>query len=417
MEIKKLKFDKVNEYIYYYKTSNNLEVYMYKNKKNKEVKASFVAKYGSKDNNFYSYNLKKYIEVPNGIAHFLEHKMFEYKINPFEFFSKNSADCNAYTYFDRTCYYFDCNKNFYKNLSFLINYVSNPNFTDENVEKEKGIIKQEIIMYEDYLEEVLTNTVFNNLFVNDYMKYNIAGRVEDVMKITKEDLYECYNAFYNPTNMFLVVSGNFNVAKTVDIIEKLSTKKSLELKIKDFDEPDNVLNKYEEVIKNVKVPLIGFGIKINNKNKDINSISYFEEKLYLSIIVNYLFGKTSNLVMNLKKDKLISNDLDYSIIKAKYHDVLYIETRSLNYSEVIKRIENAILNFKISKEYFNRRKKVMISNYIRVFDEIKEVDSYIIDSIINYNKVHFDKYKILKNLEYNNINFDLSNYTVTVIKN
>ena len=223
----KINISKLDELIYEETLDNGLKIFICKTPNFNKKLAFFQTRYGSLDNEFIPINGKKVKKYPLGIAHFLEHKLFESEnnIDYFKLFQENGAYLNAATSYDKTYYFFSCSDNFYDNLTNLINMVQTPYFTDENVEKEKGIIGQEIDMYSNDPNQVLYDKLYYNAFVNDPMKYDIAGTKKDIKEITKEDLYECYNTFYHPSNMFLTIVGDVDVKKTIKLIKEIEDNK------------------------------------------------------------------------------------------------------------------------------------------------------------------------------------------------
>lgn len=220
--MEKIVNDILKEELYYEKLDNGLDVYFMPKKGFMKKFAVLATNYGSNELEFIPINENEKFRVNEGIAHFLEHKMFEQPDggNAFDKFSKLGASANAYTNFTMTAYLFSCTDNFYESLEHLIDYVQTPYFTDENVEKEKGIIEQEIKMYNDDPD---WNVYFNCLraMYKDYpVNVDIAGTVESIYKITKDELYKCYNTFYNPGNMALFVVGDVEVDKVMESIKK-----------------------------------------------------------------------------------------------------------------------------------------------------------------------------------------------------
>ena len=272
-EIELIGLDKT---VFYEKLDNGLDVYLipYTDKKNYYI--SYATRFGSITTEFIPNKGKKQIKVPAGIAHFLEHKMFESETNenPFTFGSKFGTGYNAMTSFDSTQYVCYGTKAFNENLEFLLSYVNEPYFTDENVEKEKGIIAEEIKMYDDMPEAVLENKLRENTYNIHPRRIDIAGTVEDITKITKEDLYNCYNTFYKPNNMFLLVVGAFDKDEALRIIKKTLEEKKVSkggvIVQKKYKEPEKIHKKYEEIKFNVQLPKVGLSLKINkDKFKNI----------------------------------------------------------------------------------------------------------------------------------------------------
>ncbi|MGN1443956.1 MAG: EF-P 5-aminopentanol modification-associated protein YfmH, partial [Acutalibacteraceae bacterium] len=185
--------------------------------------AMFGTKYGSVDTCFKLKNEADYTKVPEGIAHFLEHKLFESEdLDAFERFEKTGANANAFTSFDKTCYIFQCADNFSESLEILLDFVKHPYFTEATVQKEQGIIGQEIKMYQDDPDWQVLFNLLRGLYVNNPVRIDIAGTVESIAQINADLLYSCYNTFYNLSNMALAVVGNVTVNQVLEIADKVS---------------------------------------------------------------------------------------------------------------------------------------------------------------------------------------------------
>ena len=219
--MKAIELKGLDQTLYYEKLENGLEVYMlpYKNKSNYTM--HYLTKYGSIQTTFIPYGEKEKITVPDGIAHFLEHKMFEQEdgVDPFTYAAKTGTYSNASTNFECTRYYFEGNQAFQDNLNYLLDFVGSPYFTDETVEKEKGIIAEEIKQYDDEVEWVFEEEMKKAILQKDNHRVDIAGTIESINTITKEDLYNTYYTFYQPSNMFLVISGDFKVEDAINTIK------------------------------------------------------------------------------------------------------------------------------------------------------------------------------------------------------
>ena len=212
---------KLNQSYYKYKHQSGLNIMLCPMEGFKTAYALFGAKVGSIDDNF-SVDGGEPVAVPAGIAHFLEHKLFESELgDAFELYAKVGASANAYTSFDRTAYLFSCTENFGKALEILIGLVTKPYFTDKTVEKEQGIIGQEIRMYDDDPDWRVYFNLLGALYQNHPIKIDIAGSVESISEITAETLYNCHKAFYNLNNMVLSVAGNFDIEEALKICDKL----------------------------------------------------------------------------------------------------------------------------------------------------------------------------------------------------
>lgn len=360
------------------------------------------------------------VKVPMGVAHFLEHKVFEQKdgVDPFTFYSERGCDANANTSNYKTTYLFSGTNNLSDGLNYLLDYVQSPYFTDQNVNKEKGIIEQEIKMYDDSPYYKLYDGVIYNAFVSHPIKYPIAGTVDSINKITKEDLYICYNTFYNPSNMFLVVTGNVDPKEIIDLVKlnqsKKNFKKNSQIIIKSYEEPDEVAIPLKHDYFDVQIPKVSIGYKINIGNNKLNINDF---KTYLSILFDIKFGSTSEFSEKLKEEKLITGDMDISIINTDKHVLVTLINESDNVDEVIKRIDEEIKELNISEDDFNRKNKIRKSASIFKSDSIYALNNKIMSNIINYDKIIYNEYDKIDEFtfkQFNEIikNLDLSNKTV-----
>ena len=218
--MKKIDLNHIGESIFYEKLENGLDVYLYSKENCTNQYVTFTTKFGSIYHEFVPIGEEKMVKVPRGVAHFLEHKVFvqEQDPQPEEFFAKSGAICNAYTTFKNTTYLFSGPDHLTENVNFLLDYVQSPYFTKENVESEKGIITQEIHMCDDNPTDVMYEYIRKNSFFHNPFKDSIIGTVDDIKKINEKTLFTCYNTFYHPSNMFLVVTGNFNVEELLNSI-------------------------------------------------------------------------------------------------------------------------------------------------------------------------------------------------------
>ncbi len=259
-----IKNNKVKEELYIEKLENGLTVMIVPRKNVRKKFIMFGTKFGSIDNKFILPGESKEENVPDGIAHFLEHKMFEQKngVNSLDKLSALGVNANAYTTNNYTTYLYEAIDNFYEALDELMDYVQNPYYTDENVEKEKGIIGQEINMYEDYPEwQTYLNTI-KCMYKEFPVKLDIAGSIESISGITKESLYLCYDNFYTPSNMAIVVCGDFEPEKLIEEIKKRiikHEKKEIPKRIYP-KEPEEICEKEKIVNMNLSNPM--FAVRI-----------------------------------------------------------------------------------------------------------------------------------------------------------
>ena len=418
----KIEFNNLDLTLYRETLNNGLEIYVIPKKEVNNIYVTFSTKYGSNQSEFEYEN--KMIKVPDGIAHFLEHKMFEQKdgIDPFTFYSERGADANANTTNEKTSYLFSGPDFFEENLNYLIDYVQSPYFTDENVEKEKGIIEQEIKMYQDDPYSRLYEGILYNSFNENPYKNSVIGTVESVNSITKEDLYKCYNTFYHPSNMFIVVTGNVNPNSVIELIKKNQENKEFKdidkINIKSFKEKDEVFKDYEVLNMSVTIPKVTISYKINlDKIKDMSRL---EKLYYLKIIFDDNFSNSSLFNEMLKEKNIINSDLEVSDIDANSHFLFTIFGETFEINKLIELIKNKISNLDITEEALERKKKVIISNNVYMSDNIQGMNHKVMSDIIKYDKVINNNCEIVRSLNIEKAKYllkklDLSNNTTFII--
>lgn len=410
--------------VYSEKLDNGLEIYIIPDMNVNNTYATYSTRYGGLNNEFIPYNGDKMIKVPKGIAHFLEHKMFEQENDEdvFKFFSERGSDANANTNYFKTTYLFSGPNAFYDNLEFLINYVEKPYFTDENVEKEKGIIIEEIEMYEDKPFARMDETIMYNTFINHPMKYSVIGTKKSVSSITKEDLYTCYNTFYHPSNMFIVVTGNVDPIHTIEVIKSHENKRKIDkekpIKLQTYIEPDTVEKEKEIIEMDVTIPKICIAYKISVKKFKDEKI----QDLYRYIVnaAELKIGYTSLFNEKLRNEEIITESIDVSGIFTDSHIILNIVAESKEPEKVIELIIRELKNLCIPLEDFERIKKVGISDYIYLTDNIFRINSKIVNDLIFNKEVEYDPIGRIKSMDLEKINriigsIDLSNRTICII--
>ena len=421
--MKKITIKKINEDIYYEKLDNGLDVYLYVNKNIHNNYVTFTTKYGSIYNEFI--NAKgKLIKVPNGIAHFLEHKVFaeEEGPQPEEYYAESGSMTNAYTTFKNTTYLFNGTNNLIDNVKYLLDFVQNLYLTDENVESEKGIITQEINMCNDRPSDILYDKIRENTIKVNPFRESIIGTVKDVNSITKELLMECYQRFYHPSNMFLVVTGNFNIDEMLDVIrENQKNKKFPEtepVKMKEYDEPDKIVKAKEIVKCNTNIPKLAYTIKIP---QDKFKIDGRKLSIYMYILFNLLFGDTSLFDEECKKDGIITSTLYANILNIDSHFIVSLMNSGDKYEELIKRIDNKLKNISFDEKDFERKKKVLISNEVFSYENVEMINDMIVDNIMFDNKIETDIIKLISSLNLDELNdivkkIDFNNKSIVILK-
>ena len=379
----------------YYEKINGLDVYIVPKNNVNNIYVTYTTKYGSNDNKF-KIGDKTY-DMPAGVAHFLEHKVFEQEDgkDPFTLFSNNGADANAFTNYNQTTYLFSSPSNFEENMKILFSFLDNPYFTDDNVEKEKGIIIQELKMYEDNQFRKGFNKILENAFKIHPVRTPVGGTIKSVKKITKEDLYDCYNTFYNQDNMFMVVTGNINPEQVIEIIKNnLKIKEKINYELINYDESNEVLKKEEIIKMNVTIPKVYYGIKMNIGNYDMKIV-----KQYLSLFYDSLFDATSEFSEKMKSNKIIDEDINYYFVNTDKHLLTIFGAETKKEPELVKEIIKT-LSMIPDKETFERKKKIFISSIIYSSDSIFRVNNMITSSIINNGYFNTDLFNQIKSLNY-----------------
>ena len=420
--MKAIELKGLDQTLYCEKLENGLEVYMlpYKNKSNYTM--HYLTKYGSIQTTFIPYGEKEKITVPDGIAHFLEHKMFEQEdgVDPFTYAAKTGTYSNASTNFECTRYYFEGNQAFQDNLNYLLDFVGSPYFTDENVEKEKGIIAEEIKQYDDEVEWVFEEEMKKALLQKDNHRVDIAGTIESINTITKEDLYNTYYTFYQPSNMFLVISGDFKVEDAINTIKNNETlrnaKTNFKVKVFQEEEPLAVNEKIKELEFNVVNTKVGYGIKIPIKH--IKDKYLFN--LYIGLMLSIKFGLSSVFREKLKKEQLMTSFYMEREIVGEYLIIVF-KADSETPFELIEEIKKELANIEIPEEEINRLKKVWISSEVIMIDNINMSLENIVDDIIEFGDIIPNKVEIFRSLnkkDYDKIlsSIDFSNSSTVIIR-
>ncbi|AGN36312.1 insulinase family protein [Bacillus paralicheniformis] len=294
---KTIEFKQLKESLYYEKMPGGLDVYVLPKEGFNKTYAVFTTKYGSIDNQFVPLGKEEMVRVPDGIAHFLEHKLFEKEDGDvFQQFSRQGASANAFTSFTRTAYLFSSTSNVEENLETLVDFVQDPYFTEKTVEKEKGIIGQEINMYDDNPDWRLFFGLIENMYQEHPVRIDIAGTIESISHITKDLLYECYETFYHPSNMLLFVVGPVDPEAIIRQVRENQQKKPYtdqpEIVRKEVEEPGAVFKKEQEIKMNVQSSKCLVGLKSAHPMNTGEAL--LKHELTINLILECLFGKSSS---------------------------------------------------------------------------------------------------------------------------
>ncbi len=366
----------LREEYYTYKHKSGLDVYVFP-KKLSTAYALFATRYGSVDSKFKLEGDKDFTVVPDGIAHYLEHKLFE---NPngedtFTRFAKYGASANAYTGNTMTAYLFSCTSNFSESLEILLDFVTTPYFTPETVEKEQGIIAQEIRMYDDHPFRRLYHMMLESMYEKHNVRINVAGTVESISHITADILYECYRVFYNLSNMMLIVCGDVTVDEVNAVCDKVLKEQAPVNIIRDYpEEKAEVFMARNEYAMQVARPIFGIGIKDTDIPED--GAARMKKSATADILNDVLFGKSGEFYNALYEEGLISPDFDagYSICKSYAFNAAFGESDDPDavFERFCDCIEAAKKNG-LSVEDFERSKRALYANMVKWFDSTDDI--------------------------------------------
>ncbi|MEG1448755.1 MAG: pitrilysin family protein [Oscillospiraceae bacterium] len=373
---------------------SGLKILLYPMKGYSTTYALFGTKYGSLNTTFKTQKDDDFVTVPEGIAHYLEHKLFESEdgVDAFDKYAKTGACANAYTSFDKTCYLFACSDNFKQSLEILLDTVTHPYFTPENVEKERGIIGQEIQMYDDDPNWRVYFNLLSALYVNHPLKIDIAGTTETIAKIDAPLLYRCYNTFYNLHNMVLTIAGNFSADEALEVCDRmLETAEPMEIENKVADEPNEVCEK--EVVMNlpVSIPMFQIGYKGINNGEDRNA----KDQIIDDILIEIIAGETTELYSELYKKGIINGSFGTESMAGFDYNCCIFSGESEKPYEVQKALNDRINSLKkdgISDEEFARAKKNIYGKMVGILCTTESVASVLINAYFS----GFGAYELLE---------------------
>lgn len=411
MNPKRITNNLIKEEYFYLKHPSGLEVYVYPKKGYCSNYAIFGTNFGSINNKFKIKGHPSYTEVPDGIAHYLEHKLFAGKDgDAFELFSKTGASANAFTTFDKTAYLFSCAGNIEKPLEILLDFVQTPYFTQENVDKERGIIAQEIKMYEDSPDWKVFINLLQSLYQNNPVRIDTAGTVETIAKITPEILYNCYNTFYNLNNMCLCVVGDINCDSILELVDK-KVKYLPKIEVERFfpEEPNEVKNPKIVQKFDIENSMFSLGFKENVAPGERISTA---KSVSNDLILSCLSSSSSEMYEELVKKDLISmaSFSDEYLEGPGYASVIFSGESSNpeKASEVIKKHIEKIHKTGLDENTFNRVKNALYGQSLEIFNSVSSIAKSQFNSAIA-GKELFNYLETLQNISIDEVNKDLEN--------
>ncbi len=400
----------VKEKAYFEELDNGLKIIIIPKENTNKKMAIIGTKFGSIDNHFINPKTKEEETIPDGVAHFLEHKMFEQAdgTNSLDTLTALGVEANAYTTNDHTAYYFETIDNFEPAFKELLNYVFHPYYTDENVEKEKGIIAQEIKMYaDDPISKVFLNAL-QCMYNICPVRIDVAGTVDSINKITKDTLYDCYNTFYHPSNMILAVCGNLEPEYILNLIKDNMKYYDKQEKIERIYpvEKEEILQKEKEEEMEVSIPAFVIGIKDKVEETDI-----VKKELILNIILNCIFDENSRLFKDLYEKGLIISepDLEYEYSDIYSHMMIFSSSKDpekvyAKFKEEVKKL----IREGISENTFTRTKNKIYGRLVTSYNSSAQIARIFMRDYLN-NIITFDYIEKWKEISLDEVNKMLKN--------
>lgn len=396
MKFDAVKSEQLNEEFLWGIHESGLKIFVIPKKGFCKYYAIYGTEYGSVDTRLTIPGTNETLDLPDGVAHFLEHKLFEESDggNAFDRFALTGANSNAFTSFDMTAYLFSCTDNFYENLDILVDFVNHPYFTQENVAKEQGIIGQEIMMYDDDPGWRLFFNMLGGMFKNNPVKTDIAGTVESISRITPDILYKCCQAFYNPSNMFLVMVGDIDAQKAAKVVDKYVTKDMDKGRIlrEAVDEPKGAVK--HKVTQNMSVSKPQFMIGFKEAETNLSGNELLRRQIETQLILNLMFGKSDKFFNELYEEGLIDGNFSSDCEIEKAYGFSSLSGESKDPDEVLRRVLLHIEETKktgFDPEKVSRMKKAMIGANLRGYNDVERMgNNFIRDFMSGINPFEFE---------------------------
>ena len=397
-KIERIICPQIGEQYTHIKHKSGLSIYVSEMKGFSTTEALFGTKYGSINTQFKTKQEKDFCCVPEGIAHYLEHKLFENEdCDVFDLYAKTGANANAFTSFDKTCYLFSCSSHYKESLEILLSFVQSPYFTVESVQKEQGIIGQEIKMCNDDPAWRIFFNMLQGLFHKHPVKIDIAGTIESIAQITPELLYRCYNTFYNLHNMVLSVAGNCKVEEVLELADKLLKPcEDMQLECIFPDEPLEIVR--AETLESAPIGTTMF--ILGYKCKPASGLENLKKELLATLTLQVLTHPTSPLYQGMLKDQLINEAFSVEIFNGDDFFVAMFEGESSDPHTVRDRIFEAIADAAkngLNEILFENSRKNAYGKLIRKFNNVESVANMMINAAMS-NVTPFDMVNLLSSL-------------------
>ncbi|MCA0969074.1 insulinase family protein [Halobacillus litoralis] len=399
--MEELVYQQLNETVYKETLDNGLQVFLLSKPEMAKTFGIFTTNYGSIDQTFTPIGQDEQVTVPEGIAHFLEHKLFEKEDRDvFQDFTKLGASANAFTSFTKTAYLFSATSHIEKNVETLLDFVQDPYFSEESVEKEKGIIAQEIRMYDDQPDWRSFFGTIQSMYHQHPVKVDIAGTVDSIQEITKDDLYTCYETFYHPSNMTLFVAGNIDPDEMMTLIRDNQTAKEFPeapvINRSYPDEPVEVSEKHQSITMPVTTAKAMVGVKENVK--ELTGKELLRAELLSEMILDFYFSRSGAFYEELYRNDLIDDSFSFETELDRQFGFTILGGDTRKPDEMTKRVKEMLHELKdasISEEDFTRMKRKKIGQFMRALNSLE----FIANQFTHYDTLGGDLFDVLPVIE------------------
>lgn len=425
MNIDRIEYKKADEILYSYEHKSGLKAFVIPKKGYSKKYATFSTHYGSINNEFIIPGEKEITRVPDGIAHFLEHKLFEQKDGSvMDKFAALGSNPNAYTGFSKTVYLFSCTGRFDENFRLLLDFVQNPYITEESVEKEKGIIGQEIMMYQDDPGWKSFFNLLRSFYKTNPVSIDIAGTVESISRIDREILYKCYNTFYHPSNMSVLVVGDVEPSRVFEQVESLIRNVDPLPEIKRiFPEEQKGINRnYTEQALAVSMPMFQMGFRDNRL--DTKGVESLKHEVAVKLLLDVIMGRSSNFYNKLYGEGLLNSSFEFDYTIEENYAFSMFGGESADPLKVRDKFAESLSDIRkngLDKEACDRIRKAMFGRFVRQLNSVERISHSFI-TINNKGVNLFDYLEVYDKITFGYLNdifrehFDIDNLALSVIK-
>ena len=364
-------YEQIDETVYETELNNGLKLFVIPKTGFQKTFVTYTTQFGSLDRKFKPHGSEDYVTVPDGVAHFLEHKLFENEEEDlFTAFAEDNAQVNAFTSFDRTSYLFSATDNVESNIKRLLTMVETPYFTEASVNKEKGIIAEEIKMYQEQPGYKLMFNTLRAMYESHPIRVDIAGSVESIYEITKEDLYLCYETFYHPSNMVLFVVGDVDVDHIYNVVADHENQRDKTNQSQIVRDPLTEQDSVRENIITEKMKLQSPRIMLGFKNTPLVGVPdklLVKKDLEMTLFFELLFGEETDFYQMLLNKELIDETFGYQFVLEPTYSFSMI-TSATQHPDKLKKLLLDELEAKQGNltdvEAFNLLKKQFIGEFI-----------------------------------------------------